>query len=143
MAVDQATALGRDLTVRGQIDSIGDVDLNGTVTGDIKARKVTLQPQAVVEGEILAEEVHIHGQLKGRITARTVVIGESARIEGQVFHHKIEVAKGAQVKGRLPWRPATYFDGLDIVPTTPDRRGRPRSARSRKEARRANRSALA
>lgn len=112
-ATDRPSVLRQGLTIEGRLHSTGDVHLYGTVVGDIQARKVIVWPQGFVEGEIVAEEAHIHGQLRGRVVARTVVISESAEIEGQIFHHKIDLAKGAQVKGRLPWRPVNYFDDFD------------------------------
>lgn len=110
---DQPSVLCRDSTVIGDLYSSDELHLYGTVIGHIRARKVTLWPQGFVDGDIRAEEAHVHGHVKGRIIARTVVIGEGARIEGQVFHHKVEVAKGASIEARFPWRPTGYFDDID------------------------------
>ncbi len=106
------SVLGRDLTVRGRLDSTGEVQVHGVVAGDINARKVTLWEDGYVEGSVHAEEAHIHGRFSGKAVARTVVIGVTAIIEGQIFHHTIDMAKGAQVSALLPWRPVNYFDQL-------------------------------
>ncbi len=111
---DPPSVLGRHLTVRGRLDSTGEVQVHGVVAGDINARKVTLWQDGYVEGNVLAEEAHIYGQLSGRATARTVVIGVTAIIEGQIFHHTIDMAKGAQVNARLPWRPVNYFEQIAL-----------------------------
>lgn len=102
-----------DVTVRGELDSMGEVHLHGILEGNIKARKVIIGPGGSIEGEVLADEAEIHGRLKGRAVVRVVVIGETARVEGRIFHHKIDVARGAHIEGRLPWRPVNYFDDAD------------------------------
>ncbi len=111
--VGPVSVLGREMTVYGRLDSTGEVHVHGIVSGDINAPKVTLWPDGYVEGNILAGEAHIHGHLRGRAIARMVVIGASATIEGQVFHHKIDMAKGAHIDARFPWRPVNYFEQLD------------------------------
>lgn len=107
------SVLGREMTVYGRLDSTGEIHVHGFVSGDICAPKVTLWPDGCVEGKILAGEAHIHGHLRGRAIARMVVIGATATIEGQVFHHKIDMAKGAHIDARFPWRPVNYFEQLD------------------------------
>lgn len=113
MVVGPLSVLGHEMTVYGRLDSTGEIHVHGIVSGDISAPKVTLWPDGYVEGKIMAVEAHIHGHLRGRAIARTVVIGASATIEGQVFHHKIDMAKGAHVDARFPWRPVNYFEQLD------------------------------
>lgn len=107
------SVVGRAMTVFGKLDSVAEVHVHGTVSGDINAPKVTLWPDGFIEGNILAGKAHIHGHLRGRATARIVVISPSATVEGQIVHHNIDVAKGAHVDARFPWRPINYFEQLD------------------------------
>ena len=48
--------LAADLTVTGNIRTQGDIQIEGTVEGDIRARLMTVGESATLRGEIVADE---------------------------------------------------------------------------------------
>jgi cytoskeletal protein CcmA (bactofilin family) len=105
--------LGSSLTVRGVLDTDGEVFIQGSVLGRIKAERFILGYGGYVEGDVVARDVLIGGRLSGRVFALNVTLDSSADITGRIFHNTVTVAKGARIDGRMPWRPLNYFDSLD------------------------------
>jgi cytoskeletal protein CcmA (bactofilin family) len=67
---------------------------------------------------MVARQIRVLGRFSGRIFALDVTFDASAQVEGKVFHHKVTVARGAHIDGRMPWRPLNYFDSLEQLPET-------------------------
>lgn len=111
-----ASHLGRALTIRGQLDTEGDVYVHGNVLGGINADRLILCADGYVEGDVIARDVHVEGRMNGRIFAFNVTLDSSADVIGRIFHHTVTVAKGARVDGRMPWRPLNFFEAFDQPP---------------------------
>jgi cytoskeletal protein CcmA (bactofilin family) len=111
-----ASKVGRALTVKGVLDTDGELYVHGNVLGRINAHRLILGSLGSVEGDVVATDVVIQGRLTGRIFARNVTLESSANITGKIFHTTATVAEGARVDGRMPWRPPSYFETLDQLP---------------------------
>jgi cytoskeletal protein CcmA (bactofilin family) len=110
--------LGRAITVKGVLDTDGEIYIHGNVQGQINADKLVLGSGGSVEGDIVAREVRIGGRLRGRVFAFTVALDSSADITGRIFHHIVTVEKGAKIDGRMPWRPLNFFESFEQPPET-------------------------
>lgn len=110
--------LGLALTVRGILETDGEIHVQGRVHGLINADRLVVGARGYVEGDVIAREVHVEGRLKGRIFALNVLLDSSASIEGRIFHHTVTVEKGARIDGRMPWRPLNFFETFDQLPET-------------------------
>ena len=110
--------LGRGLTVRGQLDTDGELHIHGNIQGRINAGTLVVASEGNVEGDIVARDVHVIGRLNGRIFAVNVTLASSADVTGRVFHSAITVERGARIDARMPWRPPSYFETLDQLPET-------------------------
>lgn len=108
--------LGRAMTIKGVLDTDGEVHVHGKILGRINADKIVVGSGGYVEGDMVARDVRICGRLNGRVFAFSVTLDESADIIGRIFHHKATVAKGARIDGRMPWRPLNYFESFDQPP---------------------------
>lgn len=99
--------LAENLTIEGNLTSTGDLQIDGTVTGDIACRVLTLGEEGSVTGEIRAETVHVRGRVDGRIIAATVEVAASATISGDIHHDSLGVEAGARIEGNLKRRPSS------------------------------------
>ncbi len=113
-----ASHLGRALTVRGTLETDGEIIVQGSVLGRINADRLVVGIDGYVEGDVIARDVRIEGRLKGRVFAFNVILDSSADIAGRIFHHTATVAKGARIEGRMPWRPLNYFETFEHPPET-------------------------
>jgi cytoskeletal protein CcmA (bactofilin family) len=95
----EPSVISADLKIVGDLHCAGDVQIKGTVEGDIRSRTVTVGEGAQVSGAIYGQAVHVSGSVKGQIEAPTVTVARSGRIEGDVVHESLAVEAGAHLVG--------------------------------------------
>jgi len=110
--------LGRGITVTGKLDAEGDLHIHGRVLGTVRADRIVIAPGSDVEGDIVARDAQISGRVLGRVFALNVTLDSSAEVTGRIFHHTVEVARGARIDARMPWRPLNFFETLEQLPET-------------------------
>ena len=93
--------LSADLKVIGELKSKGEIQVDGTIEGDVTGGDLTISPGGRVDGSITAERVHVSGSVEGRIEAKTVVITKTAKVLGDVVHQDLEVEAGALIEGHI------------------------------------------
>ncbi len=97
---DEPSVISTDLKVVGNLHCAGDIQIKGTVEGDIKSRTVTVGEGAHVQGSVYGDSVHVSGSVKGQIEAPTVTIAKSAKILGDIIHESLSVEAGAFIEGQ-------------------------------------------
>jgi cytoskeletal protein CcmA (bactofilin family) len=95
------SVLSSDLTVVGNIKTQGDIQVEGTVEGDIRAHQLTVGESATIKGEIVGDDVIVHGRVIGRVRGLKVRLSASARVEGDIIHKTIAIESGAHFEGSV------------------------------------------
>ena len=109
-----------DLTIVGDLKSGGDIQIDGTIKGDINSRLLTVGEQAVVEGCIVADTVRISGTVKGEIRARMVHLDKDARVIGDLIHETLTMEAGALLEGQVKrLEPANTKTAAKVAPLRP------------------------
>lgn len=93
--------IGADLKVVGNLQCDGDIDVQGTVQGDIEAATVTVDKDARVEGSIRAHSLIISGSVDGEMEATEISLTSTARVTGELTHETLSVDPGASLEARL------------------------------------------
>ena len=96
-----ASVLSADLTVTGNLRTTGDIVVEGTVDGDIRAHLLTVGEGATIRGEVVADDVVINGRIVGRVRGLKVRLSSSARVEGDIIHKTIAIESGAHFEGSV------------------------------------------
>ena len=96
------------LKVTGQLESEEDIQIDGHIEGDVRARKVTIGSGATVKGTVFGHDVELSGAVTGKIEAASVVLSKSARMSGDVVHQTLQIEKGAYIDGHC--RPQSSSD---------------------------------
>lgn len=91
--------ISADMVLNGSLSSEGEVQLDGSVEGNIRAGSLTIGEEASVDGEVVAETVIVRGKVKGSIRARQVQLAATARIEGDIVHSALSMESGAFFDG--------------------------------------------
>ena len=110
--------LSMDFDVTGDIHSDGEVQIDGTINGNINANILIIGESAQVIGEITAETVRIHGRVTGQVQAHSVSLAKTAHILGDVLHGNIAIEQGAFLEGhcrRIEVKKKTSDGGLKLL----------------------------
>lgn len=93
------SVLADDLHIKGEITTSGDIELKGTVEGEVTCRTLLIAEDAKVEGKVTAEKVVVRGTVNGQINGIRVTLSSSARVTGELVCKALSVDEEA------------YFDG--------------------------------
>ncbi|PVA11827.1 hypothetical protein DC366_02460 [Pelagivirga sediminicola] len=96
-----ASVLSSDLHVTGNMKTTGDIQVEGTVEGDIRAHLLTIGETATIKGEVIADDVVINGRIVGRVRGLKVRLTSTARVEGDIIHKTIAIESGAHFEGSV------------------------------------------
>ena len=96
-----ASVLSSDLTVTGNLKTSGDIQVEGTVEGDIRAHLLTVGEGATIRGECVADDVVVNGRIVGRVRGLNVRLTSTARVEGDIIHKTIAIESGAHFEGSV------------------------------------------
>ncbi|QFS82787.1 Polymer-forming cytoskeletal [Roseivivax sp. THAF40] len=96
-----ASTLSADLHVTGNLKTTGDIQVEGTVEGDIRAHLLTIGESATIKGEVIADDVVINGRIVGRVRGLKVRLTATARVEGDIIHKTIAIESGAHFEGSV------------------------------------------
>ncbi|MBY0422790.1 MAG: polymer-forming cytoskeletal protein [Parvularculaceae bacterium] len=91
--------ISADVILRGNIVSAGEIQLDGTLEGDVKAAMLIVGERASVKGEIVCESVTVRGRVEGGIRSKTVVLAATSYIVGDIIHSSLSVEAGAHFEG--------------------------------------------
>lgn len=97
------TIIGTGVKVKGNLASDGDIMIDGTLSGEIKAAgNVTLGVNAVVKADITAHSVTVAGKLQGDIKAETEAgLTESCQVKGTITAATVSILPGAVFIGSV------------------------------------------
>lgn len=91
--------ISNDLVVHGNLTATGDIQVDGTVEGDIRSQSLTIGEKASISGEIVAEDIVIRGRVIGTIRGRRVQLSSTCHVEGDILHEALAVETGAFFEG--------------------------------------------
>ena len=96
-----ASVLSSDLHITGNIKTTGDIQVEGSVEGDIRAHLLTIGETATIKGGVVADDVVINGRIVGRVRGLKVRLSSTARVEGDIIHKTIAIESGAHFEGSV------------------------------------------
>ena len=91
--------ISADLVVHGNLTATGDIQIDGTVEGDIRSQSLTIGEKASINGEVVAEDIVIRGRVVGTIRGRRVQLSSTCHVEGDILHEALAVETGAFFEG--------------------------------------------
>ncbi|MDX2205603.1 MAG: polymer-forming cytoskeletal protein [Hyphomicrobiaceae bacterium] len=94
------SVIGADLTITGNLESRGEVQIEGDLQGDVNAAKIVIGERARITGSLTAEEIVIRGSVQGSIRGNSVTFQSTSHVEGDVFHKSLSIEQGAYFEGK-------------------------------------------
>ena len=114
-----ASVLSSDLTVVGNLRTTGDIQVEGTVEGDIRAHLLTVGETATIRGEIVADDIVVNGRVIGRVRGLKVRLTSTAKVEGDIIHKTIAIESGAHFEGSVQRQDDPLATGRAPIPQQP------------------------
>lgn len=93
------SVIADDLHIKGVVTTLGDIELKGTLEGEVTCRTLLIAEDAKVEGKATAEKVVVRGSVDGQINGIRVTLTSSAKVKGELICKALSVDEEA------------YFDG--------------------------------
>ncbi len=113
------SVISADLKVIGNLQSGGDLQIDGTVEGDINSRSLTVGEAAKINGSLFADAIRVCGTVTGEVKAARVTIAKTAKVNGDIIYRTLSIEEGAFVEGhcrRLEDKPAAEATVSSIKP---------------------------
>ncbi|MDO8999233.1 MAG: polymer-forming cytoskeletal protein [Bacteroidota bacterium] len=93
--------IGNGTKIIGDINSAGDVRIDGTLTGNIVTTgKFVLGTNGVVDGNVTSGNADISGEIKGKVNVSEMLsLKASAKVSGDIITGKLAIEPGAVFSG--------------------------------------------
>src|SRR5580765_6540400 len=91
--------ISADVMIRGTVLSVGDLQVEGTIEGDIRAFNLVLSEKSMVVGDVFAEDAIVRGHVDGSISARNVKLCAPCHVAGNILHETLVVEAGGFFEG--------------------------------------------
>ena len=93
--------VGDGTEIKGNINSDGDIRIDGKVIGDVITRaKLVLGASGTIDGNVTANSSDISGTIKGNMVISDILyIKASGRIEGDITTSKMVIENGGEFNG--------------------------------------------
>jgi len=92
--------IAADIVLHGGLESTGDIQLDGCVDGNVRSAGLVIDEKAIVQGDVIADDVTVRGRVRGTIRARKVHLCAGSRIEGEILYAIFSAEAGAQIEGQ-------------------------------------------
>jgi len=130
-AASTPSLIASDVQIDGNVRTNGELQLDGSITGDLTCGGLVMGETGAVNGTITADNVTIRGKVSGEIRARSVRLEKSSTVEGDVIHESLSVEAGAKLTGRFA-HSSSPADAKGAITETPSFVGKPAAASSAK-----------
>ena len=113
--VGSASIIGAGTVITGNIDSKGDIRIDGVLKGNVHCKaKILIGPEGVVEGDITGQQADILGTVTGRIKMNGLLhLHGKATVEGDIHAGKLQIETTVSFNGQCHM-------GANIVELNPD-----------------------
>jgi cytoskeletal protein CcmA (bactofilin family) len=99
-----ATAIGKSVTIRGELTGKEDLYMDGDIEGTItlSESRLTIGPNAHILADISARDIVILGKVNGNVHATgRVELRQTAAVVGDIFAGRLSIEESATVKGQV------------------------------------------
>lgn len=95
-----ASLISSGITIEGGVTGDGELQIDGTVRGDVRVGRLTVGETGHIEGSVFAEAAEIRGRVVGSVTAKQVRLYGTSYIDGDITHEQLAMETGAFFQGR-------------------------------------------
>jgi cytoskeletal protein CcmA (bactofilin family) len=109
--------IGADLIITGNVDSKGEIQVDGEIKGDINCGSLLLGDKSTVHGGVMAEDVVVRGKVIGSVRALRVTLQAQSHVEGDIYHQSLAIEQGAYFEGKSRRSDDPLKEGVSTKPS--------------------------
>ena len=94
------STLSAGVKYEGNISGAGELQVDGSLKGDVRVSRVVIGEGGSVEGTVHADVLDVRGRVSGAIVAKQVKLHATARVEGDITQEQLAIDQGAWFQGR-------------------------------------------
>jgi cytoskeletal protein CcmA (bactofilin family) len=97
----EPTIIAKDMTVEGNLFCDGELHIDGTVIGSVRAAVCVVEATGSIAGEVTADALYVHGRISGPIDAGHIRIYAGSQVKGDVSNESLSIEDGAYLHGSI------------------------------------------
>jgi cytoskeletal protein CcmA (bactofilin family) len=115
-SISANTIIGAGTTITGDMESNGDIRIDGVLKGNLNAKaKILIGPDGMVEGDIEGQQADVLGKVTGKIKVKELLhLRGKATIHGDIYAGKLQIEPTVTFNGQCHM-------GANIVELNSDR----------------------
>jgi len=96
------TIIGAGTTITGDIESNGDIRIDGKLIGNLTAKlKVLVGPEGMVEGDVLGQQADVLGKVTGKVQVKELLhLRGKATVQGDIYAGKLQIEPTVTFNGQ-------------------------------------------
>ncbi len=117
--------VGTGTVIKGEVNSTGDIRIDGTLTGQVKCKgKIVVGSTGVLEGDIFCQNADFSGKIKGKIeVSELLTLKATARMYGDIITNKLAIEPGASFTGTCSMdKTHTQPDSAPVLNKIPEKK---------------------
>ncbi|MBI1338620.1 polymer-forming cytoskeletal protein [bacterium] len=111
--------ISADVKIVGSVKSEGDIQIDGSIEGDVYAAVLTIGQQGSVQGKVVAETITVQGAVKGQIRGKKVQLATGAKVSGDIYHASLSIEPNAIFEGQVKYAQDPMNPPADAPPAPP------------------------
>ena len=88
------STLSAGVKYEGNISGAGELQVDGSLKGDIRVVRVVIGEGGAVEGTVHADILEVRGRVSGAIVAKQVKLFATSRVEGDITQEQLSIEPG-------------------------------------------------
>jgi cytoskeletal protein CcmA (bactofilin family) len=116
--------IGKGTSITGDINCDGDIRIDGTLDGNIKADgKILVNKGGVIKGNLSCENCEISGTVEGTLEVNALLsLKETSKIEGDIVTKKLGVEPGSAFNGTCKMGGDNAFKKTGFTPESKEKK---------------------
>ena len=94
------STLSSDLQFEGNISGAGDLQVDGSIKGDVRVGRLIVGETGAVEGNVTADYLEVRGRIVGAVNGKQVKLVSTAYVDGDITAEQLSIDIGAYFQGR-------------------------------------------
>jgi len=100
-ANDVTVQIPVSVRIEGLFDTKMDVDVRGTIDGELRARRVIIHVGATLLGTVVAEKIEVFGKVRdGTLAAKDIRVCAGCDVEGDLYYTNLDIEEGSLFEGK-------------------------------------------